>query len=129
MRVPERCPSCSASLSVTGLCCETCGTQVQGRYEPCRFCTLQPEERALLDLFLRSRGNVKDVERGLGLSYPTVRARLDQLWARLGYRAAPETPTESPEEILASLRDGRIDVTQAEERLRQATTTRSRAGG
>jgi hypothetical protein len=110
---------------VTALHCGSCGTHVQGQYELCRYCALQPEERSLLDLFLRSRGNVKDVERELQVSYPTVRARLDQLWKRLGFRAVVEEPEETPEEILASLRAGMIDVDEAEDRLR-ASAIRSR---
>lgn len=128
MRVPERCPSCSSTLVVTELRCDACGTQVQGRYDLCRYCALLPEERSLLDLFLRSRGNVKEVERELKVSYPTVRARLDQLWTRLGFRAAIEEPEETPEEILASLRAGMIDVDEAEERLRARASSRSRDG-
>lgn len=124
MRIPERCPSCSSTLAVTELLCQSCGTHVQGRYELCRYCALQPEERSLLDLFLRSRGNVKDVERELKVSYPTVRARLDQLWTRLGFRAVIDEPEETPDEILASLRAGMIDVDEAEDRLRSLKLTR-----
>ena len=129
MRIPERCPSCSASLVVTELRCGVCATQVQGSYDLCRYCALHPEERSLLDLFLRSRGNVKEVERELRVSYPTVRARLDQLWIRLGYRSAPEPPSESPDEILASLRSGTIDVDEAEVRLRNRFVNRGRPSG
>ena len=128
MRVPERCPSCSSTLVVTELRCDSCGTHVQGRYDLCRYCTLLPEERSLLDLFLRSRGNVKEVERELKVSYPTVRARLDQLWTRLGFRAVIDAPAETPDEILAFLRAGMIDVDEAEERLRTHSSSRSRDG-
>ncbi len=86
----------------------------------CRFCQLTEDDFALLDLFLRSRGNVKDVERELGVSYPTVRAKLDQLWIRLGYKEDPkaERPV-SAEEIVRSLQDGALDVDEAVERLRK----------
>jgi hypothetical protein len=56
--------------------CTSCGTAVEGHFELSKFNRLDPEQLAFLELFLRARGNIKEVERELGLSYPTVRARL-----------------------------------------------------
>ena len=117
--MPDRCPSCNGGLVVRTLACPECETRVEGRFGPCRFCGLERESFELLDLFLRSRGNVKDVQRELGLSYPTVRSKLEQLWVRLGYRTDPEAPAPiSAEEIVGSLRDGDLSVDEAVEQLR-----------
>jgi hypothetical protein len=66
-----------------------------------------------LELFLRCRGNLRDVERTLGLSYPTVRARLDVLLASLGYGAAPTESANQRREILAALEAGDMTAEEA----------------
>jgi hypothetical protein len=67
-----------------------------------------------LELFLRCRGNLRDVERTLGLSYPTVRARLDALLANLGYTATePAEAADQGREILDALDAGRLSADEA----------------
>lgn len=119
MRIPGRCPACSASLQVVALSCPSCATRVEGAYLLCPICRLEGDDRALAELFLRVRGNAKEIERALGVSYPTVRARLDRIWSRLdGAAQSPETQDPSPLQILADLRDGSIGVAQAIQLLR-----------
>jgi hypothetical protein len=96
---------------------------VEGHFRLSRFCQLDGEQFGLLDLFLRSRGNVKEVERELGLSYPTVRAKLDQLWVELGYREDPKaTSPVSARDIVESLNAGTLDVEEAIEQLKSRRT-------
>lgn len=76
--MPSRCPACAGELVVTRLQCPACGTEVTGAFDRGRLINLPEPHASLLELFLRVRGNVKDVERQLGLSYPTVRARLEE---------------------------------------------------
>ena len=106
-------------MRVTTLTCAECGTRIEGRFSLCPFCQLDDPTRALLDGFLRARGNVRELQRELGVSYPTARSRLEQLWDKLGYQKAEEAPVPSAEEVLAQLRAGEIDVTEATTRLRQ----------
>jgi len=73
------CPICSGELAVTRLHCRSCGTTLEGDFSVGRFARLSREQFALLESFLRSRGNLKEMERELGISYPTVRARVDAL--------------------------------------------------
>jgi hypothetical protein len=114
---PRQCPVCGDRLLVTRLSCGSCSTELSGQFESCEFCDLAPEERQLLKVFLASRGNMKDLERHLGVSYPTARARFDRLLAKLGIdRPAP--PSRSVE-TLESLARGEIDVEQALERLEE----------
>jgi hypothetical protein len=83
---------------------------------------LPDDDRTLLDLYLKVRGNAKGVERALGISYPTVRTRLEQLWNRLDtlrQTAAPAAPPPRPAlEIVRELREGKVDVAQAVTLLR-----------
>jgi hypothetical protein len=78
------CPICSGELAVTRLHCRACGTTLEGDFNVGRFARLSREQFALLESFLRSRGNLKEMERELGISYPTVRARVDTLLRALG---------------------------------------------
>jgi hypothetical protein len=78
------CPVCASDLSVTRLHCDACGTTLEGEFSVGRFNRLTREQMTLLESFLRSRGNLRDIERELGISYPTVRARVDALVRALG---------------------------------------------
>jgi hypothetical protein len=78
------CPICAGELAVTRLHCRSCGTTLEGDFNVGRFARLPRDQFALLESFLRSRGNLKEMERELGVSYPTVRARVDALLRALG---------------------------------------------
>ena len=78
-RFPHQCPICGQQLTVTEVSCKACETHIQGKFKGCRFCALSPEESGFLLTFIKCRGSIKDVERELGVSYPTVRAMLDNL--------------------------------------------------
>lgn len=83
--VISTCPVCTNELSVTRLHCDTCGTTLEGEFSVGRFGRLTKEQLALLESFLRSRGNLRDMERELGISYPTVRSRVEALVRALGF--------------------------------------------
>ena len=112
---PRSCPVCGERLALTRLGCPECDTELSGFFEACAFCSLDASERDILLVFLRSRGNMKDLERHLGVSYPTVRSRFDKLLAKLGL----ETDTSPTDRmgLLESLSRGEIDVSEALERL------------
>ena len=100
-----RCPSCQQPLQVTELTCEPCDLRLQGHFQRgCRFCALDPDQRKLLDVFLSCRGVIRDMEKALSLSYPTVRGRVDALLTALGY-APSEAEAESKEELAARRQD------------------------
>ena len=90
------CPICTGELAVTRLHCRSCGTTLDGDFNVGRFARLSRDQFALLESFLRSRGNLKEMERELGISYPTVRARVDTLRRALGLGDGEE-PTDAVE--------------------------------
>lgn len=108
--VIAKCPICAEALRVVRLDCDACGTRLEGSFSLGRFHALAPEQLEFLETFIRARGNVKDVERELGISYPTVRARLDAVIRALGFpsQAEPDRDTERRKEILRELADGKI---------------------
>ena len=83
--VISTCPVCSGELAVTRLRCGSCGTTLEGEFSVGRFARLSRDQMALLESFLRSRGNLRDIERELGISYPTVRSRVEALVRALGF--------------------------------------------
>lgn len=83
------CPVCSGELTIARLHCRSCGTALEGEFGVGRFGRLDREQMGLLESFLRSRGNLKEMERELGISYPTVRGRVDALIRSLGLSDGP----------------------------------------
>lgn len=121
--LPTQCPvpGCNGRLHVTGLVCSDCRSEVRGEFQPNEFALLPPEHLEFLRLYIKVRGNLKEVERILGLSYPTIRARFEALLRVLGYeyQEVPEGPSpEEKEAILAALEKGQISAAEAAERLR-----------
>jgi hypothetical protein len=108
--VIARCPICAEALAVARLECPGCGTRIEGAFALGRFHQLSPDQLQFLETFIRARGNFKDVERELGISYPTVRSRLDAVIRALGFpsQAEPDRETERRKEILRELAEGRI---------------------
>jgi hypothetical protein len=121
---PEKCPACSGELEITQMKCSRCGTELSGRYAVGRLVNLSEPYASVLELFLRLRGNVKAMERQLGLSYPTIRARLEEAFDAAGLvRGAqvggPETQKQQQTAILRQLQEGVIPASEAIEKLRQ----------
>lgn len=112
---PRDCPVCASALALTRLSCESCGTELSGKFQNCEFCSLPPEDRDLLRVFLGSRGNMKDLERHLGVSYPTARSRFDAVLARL--RIEPAAAPSPKVELLEQVARGEVDVDEALRRM------------
>ena len=117
MRMPSKCPSCGGRMVATRMECISCGAAVEGRFVPCPVCTMDDEIRELFEIFMYARGNLKEVERELGLSYPTVRAKMERMFSR--YERAAEVTT-SRMDVLAMLGSGKISVDEAEELLKRS---------
>jgi len=94
--VISTCPVCSNELAVTRLQCRSCGTTLEGDFSVGRFGRLNREQLTLLESFLRSRGNLREMERELGISYPTVRSRVEALVRTLGF--GPRTDADDADD-------------------------------
>jgi len=112
-----KCPICDAQLRVTELTCPECSTRIVSDLTTCPFCNLPSEALAFLWAFLKARGNIKEVEKDLGISYPTVRKRLDELLTYLGLDAGAEASSSHRLEVFERLRKGEITVDEAVEAL------------
>ncbi len=113
--LPPRCPSCGSRLRVVKLECPSCEAEITGDFDPCPICTLDGPMRRVFDLFMAARGNLRQVQRELGVSYPTARQRVEEMFRKL--EGKPER--QEPRDILARLRAGEISVAEAERMLRR----------
>lgn len=82
-RLPIECPSCGQRLEVRRLTCPGCGTAVEGSYPLPPLAALSPADQDFITQFVKASGSLKDMAGHLGVSYPTVRNRLDDIIARL----------------------------------------------
>lgn len=119
--IPNPCPVCEQPLQITELHCKHCDTTVRGRFSTSGFHRLSKEQLEFVEIFVKSRGNIKEVERELGISYPTVRNRLEQVIEAMGYPAQQLHPEESKrrKEILDRLNRGEITTEEALKSLNQ----------
>ena len=122
--MPTACPVTGEPLTVTRLECEGSGVAIEGRFTPNEFALLPDEQLEFLRIFVKVRGNLKEAERVLGLSYPTVRLRFDNLLRALGYETGPDAGEERAN-VLEQLEKGEIS---AEEATRQLQSLKRRAG-
>ena len=116
-KLPRHCPACNASLIVTRLTCPNCETEVTGSFPPDLFSRLVPNDFDFVVLFVKSRGNVKEMERELGISYWTIRSRLNEIVVQLGLELRPPRPpkrtTARRQQILEQLNAGLLTVSEA----------------
>jgi hypothetical protein len=80
-----KCPSCSGDLSVARLHCRSCDISLEGDFGIPALLRLNRAQLDFVEVFLKNRGNIREVERELGVSYPTVRARLDEVIEAIGH--------------------------------------------
>jgi hypothetical protein len=108
--------------------CESCECAVEGRFALDWQGALSPEQSSFVKVFLVCRGKIKDVEQALGISYPTVVSRLDDVVAALGGTPTANERQDVKQEaksegkaldVLEQLSSGSIDVDEAERRLRK----------
>jgi hypothetical protein len=96
---------------------------LEGQFISCKFCQLPNDQLEFIEVFIKCRGNIKDVEKELGISYPTVRGRLDGVIQALGYKIDgqdfQEERESSRKEILAALDRGEISSQEAANRLKK----------
>ena len=123
-KAPSQCPVCGQELKISKLSCKQCQTSIEGLFSPCKFCRLPKEQLDFIETFIKCRGNIKDVERELNISYPTVRKNLDTVIQSLGYQLErpddrEEDITARRQEILNALERGEINPKDAAKKLKE----------
>lgn len=119
--VISECPVCHNDLIVTGLQCTNCETQIKGEFTLSKFNYLDTDKLYFIEVFVKNRGNIKMIEKEMGLSYPTIKKMLDEVVEQLGYSNEPSVEVEKKEiykgpsrkEILDQIDDGKLSVEEA----------------
>ena len=114
-----RCPVCSSELTVQRLRCASCSVALEGEFHLNPFNRLSTEQRRFVEIFLVARGNMSEVQKELGVSYPTVRARLEEVISQLGHKPASDDATLQAERLrtLQDVESGSLSVEEALSRL------------
>jgi hypothetical protein len=110
-RAVSHCPVCGNALVISRLTCQECGTSIEGAFGHGLFSDLTDEERRFVELFVVVRGNIKEMEKRLGISYPTVRNKLDAIVAKLDKKLQkddPDTRSRRRLDIIESIKRGEI---------------------
>ena len=116
-KAPADCPVCGDRLAVTRLGCPSCGTELAGVFASCPYCALDENESQMLAVFLSSRGNMREVEKHLGVSYPTARLRFAQPLEKLGLGPQPESAPLTREQVLSEVATGALSPEEAAQLL------------
>jgi len=124
-KAPSKCPVCGEKLSITKLGCHKCSTSIEGNFVPCEFCSLPEDDLNFLKIFIKCRGSIKDVEKEMGISYPTVRSKLDAVIKSLGFEVSVkdaekenEAKKSAKNEILDKLSKGELTPKEATEKIK-----------
>ncbi len=112
---PTQCPVCQDDLLVTRLACRNCGTVLEGRFTLPRLFQLTPDQLYFVEVFVRSEGKLNRVQEELGISYPTVRSRLEEVIQALGYEVGRVSQADEAyrQEVLQRLARGEISSEEA----------------
>lgn len=118
--VLTRCPVCADELRIVRLECETCGTTLEGNFSLGRLQRLTREQLQFIEVFMKCRGKIKDVEEELGISYPTVVSRLNDVVLAMGFEVRQDEADRASrrQQILDELAAGTITAAEAADRLR-----------
>jgi len=131
----NQCPACGGQLMITECKCPACQLQMRGEFQLGQLSTLSDDELTFVKVFLSARGNLTEVERVLGISYPTIRNKLDEINNVLsraneaaatiqkkqsaGFETKLASTEESRKDILLQVADGRMSPTEAVQKLRE----------
>ncbi len=113
-----RCPVCGHGMEINKLHCNYCDTSIEGKFSLCKFCKLKDEQKFFVEVFIKNRGNIKEIEKELGISYPTVRNKLEDVIEALGYNAK-YSPKIDKKSILNKLSSGEISAEEAVKMLKE----------
>ncbi len=124
----DKCPGCGGALVITECKCTECGLEMRGEFRPPQFATLSEDQMTFVRHFLRARGNLSEVEKVLGVSYPTIRNKLDEInktldeaesaASRPEAEADPDAADDERQAILKQVSAGQLSAVEAVEKLR-----------
>lgn len=117
----QDCPICGSTLRLKVLQCPSCAIRIEGNFEPprSRLFYLSHKDLDFIELFVKLRGNIKEMEKALKVSYPTVRGMLDSVIRKMGYPVKGEVDKKRRNEIIDQLEKGTISAEKAARLLQE----------
>ncbi|HBL85072.1 MAG: hypothetical protein A2Y17_02520 [Clostridiales bacterium GWF2_38_85] len=119
VKQPNNCPVCKNKFTITKMTCNNCHTELTGSFAQCKYCSLDERVSAFLETFLKCRGNIKEIEKELSISYPTVKNLTEEMLAALGFTPINENEPQS-EDILGMVERGEITADEAAKLIKRA---------
>jgi len=116
-KLNKNCPYCDGDMEIERLRCSSCEVAVEGKITVPRLARLSPDDREFIELFVRSSGSLKAIAHKLGISYPTVRNRLDKVISALEEEEKGEA--DERREILDAIEEGKLSVDEAILKLKE----------
>ena len=120
-KIVFNCPVCAQPLAIARLACTQCDTTIESVLPIPAFFRLPEDLQQFVMIFLRCRGSIREVERELGISYPTVCKRLDLVNALLGNLPGEQAAPVDPNQVLSRLESGEITAREAAQLLKGRT--------
>ena len=117
-QIISQCPVCNETLKITKLHCSHCHTTIENEFELSKLASLSIEQLRFVEVFLTCRGNIKEVEKELGISYPTVRGKLNEVVSSLGYETKKKNEVDE-KKVIAMLENGEITSEEAIKMLKE----------
>jgi len=117
-KVITHCPVCSKTLKITKLQCSHCHTTIENEFELSKLASLSKDQLHFVEVFLTCRGNIKEVEKELGISYPTVRGKLTDIISALGFEQKKKNDVDE-KKVITMLENGEITPEEAIKLLKE----------
>lgn len=117
-KVITNCPVCNNTMKITKLHCSHCQTTIENEFELSKLASLSKEQLEFVEVFLTCRGNIKEVEKELGISYPTVRGKLSDIISSLGYEQKKKNEVDE-KKVVTMLENGEITLEEAIKLLKE----------
>ncbi|MGD0806321.1 MAG: DUF2089 domain-containing protein [Anaerolineales bacterium] len=116
---PSSCPICHSTLSIARLHCNSCGSSLEGDFQLGGWAGLSPEQLGFIETFVRCEGKLNRMGKEVGLSYPTLRNRLQEIIRLMGYEpGAQEDADEDRRHVLEEVAAGRMSAQEAVQHLK-----------
>ncbi len=114
---PRNCPICNSEMMITRLYCPECDVKLEGHFGFGGLSGLTHKQLAFVETFVACEGKITRVQKALGISYPTVRSRLEEVIIAMGYEVGEaeddEVDDELRKQVLDDLAAGRISSDDA----------------
>ncbi len=108
-----------ADLVVTEIQSKKKDITVRGEFQLSKFDYLTKEQQYFIEVFIKNQGNIKQIEKELGISYPTVKKSLEEVTQALGYKVEGSKDDEKRIDIFEKIRKGELTIEEAESQLKK----------